>query len=151
MQLCSDAIEYALERVRGHTASNLDLTSLVIEVCWQAHVDGERTITQKQLVAAARQLGDTAGVRALHALILQDCMPLFRVLTIDPLEVQLAHPLIQDYFVARAICEGSRRMRVPPWQMSEFWSVTLQLGHEMGDAFGRGLMRAAINVMRRRN
>ena len=57
--------------------------------------------------------------------------------------MQAAHLSFQEYFVACAIRERAWRLRSDPWEFSPFWANTLKMGSEMGDAFGRGLLRAA--------
>ena len=54
-----------------------------------------------------------------------------------------AYLSFQEYFAARALCEGTRLSGTPPWQWPVWWANALQLGREMGDDFARGLLRAA--------
>lgn len=127
---------------QGHEVD--DLTPLVAEICFQAHVNEDRVISEAHLQAAAREV--PAGMRALQTFrerILQDKLPLFTLLQAEPLQVQAAHLSFQEYLVARALCQGTRRMATPAWQLSVFWANTLKLGGEMGAPFGKGLLQAA--------
>ena len=121
-----------------------DLTPLVIEICFQAHLTEDRVISDTHLKAAAHQV--QAGPRALPTFrerILQDKLPLFTLLQAEPLQIQAAHLSFQEYLVARALCQGTRRMLTPAWQLSAFWGNTLKLGGEMGPTFGKGLLYAS--------
>ena len=60
--------------------------------------------------------------------------------------MQSAHLSFQEYFAAHAICSGKYRLpegSPPPWQWPAFWANAVTLGSEMGDGFGRGLLRMA--------
>ena len=47
-------------------------------------------------------------------------------------------------FAACALCEeGTALSGAPPWQWSATWANAITIGAEMGDEFGRGLLRAA--------
>ena len=75
---------------------------------------------------------------------MQDKLPLLSLLQVEPLQLQSSHLSFQEYFAARAICEGGARLSgVPPWQWPAWWSNTVKIGSEMGDVFGKGLLRAS--------
>mgnify|MGYP000894950872 FL=1 len=76
----------------------------------------------------------------------QDRLPLLSLLQVEPLQMQSAHLSFQEFFAANAIGSGKYRLpegSPPPWQWPAFWANTVMLGSEMGDGFGRGLLRAA--------
>jgi len=118
-------------------ARQLDLLRLVMAVFFRAHVAMERVITLKHLQAAAREVkGGEAMLRELRERVVQDRMPLLSLL-----QVQSAHLSFQEYFAARAVCEGAT-LPTQPWLLPSFWRNAVDLGLQMGDAFGRGLFRA---------
>ena len=59
-----------------------------------------------------------------------------------PLELQSAHLSFQEYYAARAICEGANLPK-PPWELPVFWANTVRLGLDMGDDFCKGLLRSS--------
>jgi hypothetical protein len=121
-----------------------DLSPLVIEICFQAHLSEDRVISDTQLQAAADAVPEGRRLLpALKARVLQDKLPLFTLLQVEPVQIQTAHLSFQEYLVACAICDGTRRMPTPAWQLSAFWENTLKLGGEMGTPFGKGLLHAA--------
>ena len=119
-----------------------DLTPLVTEICFQAHLTEDRIISERHLQAAALSAG-TRALQAFRERVLQDKLPLFTLLQAEPLRIQAAHLSFQEYLVARALCQGTRRMDTPAWQLRAFWGFALQLGAEMGESFGKGLLYAA--------
>ena len=90
---------------------------------------------------------DALSREALTELVTQDRMPLLSLLQASPLRVQAAHLSFQEFFAARAVCNGRRergtQMRTLPWQLPAWWSNAVRLGVEMGDAFGKGMLEAA--------
>ena len=87
-----------------------------------------------------------AAVAEVRERVMQDRLPLLSLLQVEPLQMQSAHLSFQEYFAARAICSGKYRLpegSPPPWQWPAFWANAVTLGSEMGDGFGRGLLRTA--------
>ena len=79
-----------------------------------------------------------------HERVLMDALPLLSLLQSEPLQLQSSHLSFQEYFAARALCEeGTKLSGTPPWQWPGWWANAVELGAEMGDSFGRGLLRAA--------
>ena len=72
-----------------------------------------------------------------------DNLPLLSLLTADPLQMQSSHLSFQEYFAARAICEGTPLSGVSPWQFPSWWANSLRLGEEIGEPFRRGLRQSA--------
>ena len=92
-----------------------------------------------QLPESARAALSEVRERVSH-----DQLPLLSLLQVDPLQVQSSHLSFQEYFAARAICEsGTNLSGPPPWKWPVWWANAVKIGGEMGDAFGKGLMRAA--------
>ena len=83
--------------------------------------------------------------------VAHDDLPLLRMLSVEPLQVQSSHLSFQEFFTARAICDladrhGSDQSILrdePPWQWQVWWANTVELGAGMGQGFGRGLLVAA--------
>ena len=83
-------------------------------------------------------------LQAMLRRVAADKLPLFTLLQSEPYQMQSSHLSFQEYYTARSICDGRR---LPPnvgapWRWSSWWRNTLRLGAEMGDRFGRGLLRA---------
>ena len=74
--------------------------------------------------------------------VAKDELPLLSLLQTEPLKLQSSHLSFQEYFAARALCDGTRLSGAPPWQWPAWWANTLSLGEEM-DGFGEGLLRSA--------
>ena len=72
----------------------------------------------------------------------QDRLPLLSLLQGDPLQMQSSHLSFQEFYAAQVICKGVRLPGAPPWQWPAWWSNSLRLGIEMGDAFNTGLLEA---------
>ena len=74
-----------------------------------------------------------------------DELPLLSLLQASPLRVQSSHLSFQEYFAAKALCEegATLALGVKPWHMPAWWANALEMGAEMGEGFGRGLLRAA--------
>ena len=123
-------------------ARQLNLLPLVQAVFFQAHVAQQRVITLKHLQAAAREVdGGEAMLKELRERVVQDRMPLLSLLQVQPLQVQSAHLSFQEYFAARAVCDGAT-LPTQPWLLPSFWRNAVELGMQMGDAFRCGLLRA---------
>eukprot|EP00900_Chrysochromulina_parva_P017838 jgi/Chrpa1/26055/Chrysochromulina_OHIO_Genome00027749-RA len=110
-----------------------------------ASADAERL---PALDAAVQGLRDEerAAVAEVRERVGQDRLPLLSLLQVEPLQMQSAHLSFQEYFAAHAICSGKYRLpegSPPPWQWPAFWANAVVLGSEMGDGFGRGLLRTA--------
>ena len=82
------------------------------------------------------------SLKWLKELALAERMPLLSLLKARPLELQSAHLSIQEYYAARAICEGARLPK-QPWELSVSWANTVRLGLDMGVEFGRGLLQSS--------
>ena len=96
--------------------------------------------------ACGRELPETAreALAEVRRRVSCDSLPLLSLLQAEPLRLQSSHLSFQDYFAARALCEeGTVLSGAPPWQWTAWWANAVRLGTEMGDAFGRGLRRAA--------
>ena len=102
----------------------------------------------------ARLGGGTEAREALEAqhllltLLEADGMPLMAVLGRNPLSVQFAHPSLQEFFCALAICDLEQPHHAPlpirePWRWGTRWAHTVAMGLGCGAAFGSGLARAA--------
>ena len=75
--------------------------------------------------------------------VARDELPLLSLLQAEPLQLQSSHLSFQEFFAARALCEGTRLSGEPPWQWSAGWANVVALGAEMGEPFAKGLKRAA--------
>jgi Ran GTPase-activating protein (RanGAP) involved in mRNA processing and transport len=76
--------------------------------------------------------------------VLVDALPLLSLVQSEPLRLQSSHLSFQEYFAASALCEeGTKLSGTPPWQWPAWWANAVELGAQMGDGFGRGLLRAA--------
>jgi hypothetical protein len=75
--------------------------------------------------------------------VLQDRLPLLRVLQEAPLQMQAFHLSFQEFYAMRALADGSGRalanFRVgDPW-----WTNAVLMGVQEGDAFGERFVEAA--------
>ena len=135
--------------------SSVELVHALSALFCTAHIKQQRIITEEHLQEAQALVGADV-LRTLEARALQDRMPLLSVLQVEPLQMQAAHLSFQEYFVAQAICEGAGQLELPielkgsngdvhvvKLSFTAWWSNTAKLGNEMGDGFGRGLLRAA--------
>ena len=82
------------------------------------------------------------ALRAVRVRVAQDRLPLLSLVQADPLQLQSSHLSFQEFYAARAICEGTAISGSPPWQWEAWWANALRLGQQMGDEFGRGLGQA---------
>jgi len=84
------------------------------------------------------------ALRTVRERVLVDALPLLSLVQFEPLQLQSSHLSFQEYFAARALCEeGTKLSGTPPWQWPAWWANAVELGAQMGDGFGRGLLRAA--------
>ena len=98
-----------------------------------------RAACEAQLSEALRDALGTVRAR-----VLVDELPLLSLLQAEPLQLQSSHLSFQEYFAARALCEeGTVLSGAPPWEWPAWWANAVSLGAEMGEPFGRGLLRAA--------
>ena len=81
---------------------------------------------------------------AVRERVRSDKLPLLTMLSSEPLQMQSSHLSFQEYYTARAICEGRRLPAVSaaPWRWESWWLNTLHLGSELGETFGVGLVAA---------
>ena len=146
-----------------------EMRTMLEAVLFEAHAAQKRVITEMELNRAALAVFapsklDAEGLsdiqRALDSLpseareaasavrerVAQDNLPLLSLLQVTPVQMQSSHLSFQEYYCARAICSGKYRLpkaSPPPWQWPPFWANAVKLGGEMGDAFGKGLLKAA--------
>ena len=75
----------------------------------------------------------------------QDRLPLLSLLSVTPLEMQSSHLSFQEFYTARALCNGQplTKRAAEPWRWSAWWGNTLRHGAEMGPQFCRGLLKAS--------
>lgn len=153
------ATRAVLQRVY-QTATDVDetsatlLTPLLMGAFFVAHAAGQRILTDAHLLMAARLLarqrlarsssGAVAGALRLlhHGMALEFRLPLLSRLSVNPLGAIASHHSIQEFFVAKAICDGVR-LPHPPWLWDEWWAAVVVLGAEMGSAFTKGLFKAS--------
>jgi hypothetical protein len=84
------------------------------------------------------------ALRTVRERVLVDALPLLSLVQSEPLRLQSSHLSFQEYFAARALCEeGTKLSGTPPWQWPAWWANAVELGAQMGDGFGRGLLCAA--------
>ena len=84
------------------------------------------------------------AVEILNKTVLDEATPLFTLLRSDPdaMAIESAHLTFQEYFTARAICDG-QRVATPPWKWTRWWDTVLDFGEEIGEGFRRGLYLAS--------
>ena len=98
-----------------------------------------RAACEARLSVALRE-----ALRTVRERVLVDALPLLSLVQSEPLRLQSSHLSFQEYFAARALCqEGTKLSGTPPWQWPAWWANAVELGAQMGDDFGRGLLRAA--------
>ena len=85
------------------------------------------------------------ALRQVKERVAQDKLPLFSLLQTSPFQFQASHLSLQEYYTAKAICDGRKLPPAfaAPWRWGVWWANTLRLGAEMGDVFGRGLLEAS--------
>ena len=84
------------------------------------------------------------AMQGIRERVRQDRLPLLSLLSASPLEMQSSHLSFQEFFTARALCNGQRLIprAAEPWRWSAWWGNTLRHGSEMGRMFGHGLLQA---------
>ena len=109
---------------------------------FEAHADKQRLITTKHLEAAARRLGKgEAVVAALRDLVLQDRLPLVRLLQAEPLQMQAFHLSFQEYYAMREISLSD--VRLPGFAWGVWWANAVLMGVQVGGEFGAKFVEAA--------
>ena len=130
-----------LGRAAGGAAG--ELAPLLQAVFFEAQAANQRVITEKHLRAAAQRVEDSgSALDLLRSLALAERMPLLSLLQSRPLRLQSSHLSIQEYYAARAICEGAVLPK-PPWELPVFWANAVRLGLDMGNDFCQGLLRSS--------
>ena len=141
VDLYTQATAAMLGRAGGGAAG--ELAPLLQAVFFEAQAANQRVITEKHLRAAAQRVEDSeSALDLLRSLALAERMPLLSLLQSRPLRLQSSHLSIQEYYAARAICEGAVLPK-PPWELSVFWANAVRLGIDMGDDFCQGLLRSS--------
>ena len=141
VDLYTQATAAMLGRAGGGAAG--ELAPLLQAVFFEAQAANQRVITEKHLRAAAQRVEDgESALDLLRSLALAERLPLLSLLQSRPLRLQSSHLSIQEYYAARAICEGAVLPK-PPWELPVFWANTVRLGLDMGDAFCQGLLRSS--------
>jgi Ran GTPase-activating protein (RanGAP) involved in mRNA processing and transport len=119
-------------------SSGLDETA-VLQRAMAARAPAVRAACEARLSVALR-----TALRTVRERVLVDALPLLSLVQSEPLRLQSSHLSFQEYFAARALCEeGTKLSGTPPWQWPAWWANAVELGAQMGDGFGRGLLRAA--------
>ena len=148
VELYEDCTSAFLERA-GEPDEVPKFDSALKAIFFVAHSRSERVITDKHF-EAARKLGAGTAVELIRQRLLEDKMPLLSMLQADPLRVQASHLSFQEFFVARAICEGEWQLERKPWQLDAFWANTLKIGMEMDtEALKLGTEARFVNGFRR--
>jgi hypothetical protein len=111
----------------------------VLQRAMAARAPAVRAACEARLSVALR-----TALRTVRERVLVDALPLLSLVQSEPLRLQSSHLSFQEYFAARALCEeGTKLSGTPPWQWPAWWANAVELGAQMGDGFGRGLLRAA--------
>jgi hypothetical protein len=109
----------------------------------EAHVAQQRIVTAEHLEAAARRVGAVGVADALRARVVQDRLPLLRLLQAEPLQMQAFHLSFQEYYAMRALSEPGARA-LPDFRVGDvWWTNAVLMGVQTGDAFGNGFVEAA--------
>ena len=141
VQLYDQASRMMLERAGKNEAAQM--LPLLKALFFEAHTAGRRWVTERHISAAVSKVPNGEQARGvLLRLARVDRMPLLSVLQTRPLRLQASHLSFQEYFAARAICEGAV-LPTRPWQLPVSWANAVRLGVEMGEAFGHGLLKSA--------
>ena len=108
---------------------------------FEAHAAQQRIITEAHLEAAARRVG--GSVDGLRARVVDDRLPLLRLLQRAPLQMQAFHLSFQEFYAMRALAEGGARA-VPDFRLGDvWWTNAVLMGVQTGDAFGDAFAEAA--------
>jgi len=111
----------------------------VLQRAMDASAPAVRAACELHLSEALRE-----ALRTVRERVLVDALPLLSLVQSEPLRLQSSHLSFQEYFAARALCEeGTELSGTLPWQWPAWWANAVELGAQMGDGFGRGLLRAA--------
>ena len=111
---------------RAGGGSAIGLAQLLQAVFFEAQSAGARVITARHLQAAAQKVANGRPLmEALKELALTERMPLLSLLQARPLELQSTHLSIQEFYAARAICEGAVLSK-PLWQLPGYWANTVR-------------------------
>jgi hypothetical protein len=106
----------------------------------EAHMAQQRIITETHIAAAAKRVG--GSVDELRSRVVQDRLPLLRLLVATPeLQMQAFHLSFQEFYAMRAIATGGVRLLDFRWDV--WWTNTVFMGVQTGDAFGGALAEAA--------
>ena len=141
VDLYTQATATMLGRAGGGGAG--ELAPLLQAVFFEAQSSETRVITERHLRAAALRVEDgESALDLLRSLALAERLPLLSLLQSRPLQLQSTHLSIQEFYAARAICEGAVLPK-PPWELPVFWANTVRLGLDMGDDFCQGLLRSS--------
>jgi len=120
-------------------SSGLADETAVLQRAMAARAPAVRAACEARLSVALR-----TALRTVRERVLVDALPLLSLVQSEPLRLQSSHLSFQEYFAARALCEeGTKLSGTPPWQWPAWWANAVELGAQMGDGFGRGLLRAA--------
>jgi Ran GTPase-activating protein (RanGAP) involved in mRNA processing and transport len=120
-------------------SSGLADETAVLQRAMAARAPAVRAACEARLSVALR-----TALRTVRERVLVDALPLLSLVQSEPLRLQSSHLSFQEYFAARALCqEGTKLSGTPPWQWPAWWANAVELGAQMGDDFGRGLLRAA--------
>jgi Ran GTPase-activating protein 1 len=120
-------------------SSGLADETAVLQRAMAARAPAVRAACEARLSVALR-----TALRTVRERVLVDALPLLSLVQSEPLQLQSSHLSFQEYFAARALCEeGTKLSGTPPWQWPAWWANAVELGAQMGDGFGRGLLRAA--------
>jgi len=139
--LYEEATKAMLRRVGS--SSTVELAPLLQAIFFEAHVASSRVITERHLSAAAQLVTDGEScLERLKELALKERMPLLSLLQSQPLKLQSTHLSIQEFYAARAVCEGAVLPK-PPWELPVSWANTVRLGLDMGIDFCQGLLRSS--------
>ena len=141
VDLYTQATGAMLGRAGGGSAG--ELTPLLQAFFFEAQSSETRVITERHLRAAALRVEDgESSLKRFKELALAERMPLLSLLQTRPLQLQSTHLSIQEFYAARAVCEGARLPK-QPWELSAFWANTVRLGLDMGTEFGHGLLSSS--------
>ena len=99
---------------------------------FEAHCKEERIVTEEHLSSASSR-SSSGAADELRSLVLQDRLPLLRLLKAEPLQMQAFHLSFQEYYAMRAICGGAS---LPAFGWSAWWTNAVQMGVQVGDEFG---------------
>ena len=135
-------VQYADGEESGWLKPSEIRSSGLSEAAFLAHVAARQA---EELRSACSHLPapSSSALIELRWLVGLDQLPLLSLLQADPLQLQSSHLSFQEYFAARAICDGARLTGPPPWKWPAWWANTVAFGAEMGDNFGKGLLLSA--------